>query len=170
MSPDEQFVDLALAALKRHLKVNRDDELSEALGVAKSTVASWRRRVQIPKEIAARAESEFGINFVALANAVGLEHRLKVGLLRDAFYVAVFKIVQMLGTDDEAVQEFAVWVSNSEVRICRTLGIGESVAESQLSLVEARLLFQSLCETTPSIVESLWQTWQDNPLYDKGGK
>lgn len=37
--------------LKKHFKVSSDDELSKKIGVAKSTIASWRKRKSIPEDV-----------------------------------------------------------------------------------------------------------------------
>lgn len=108
-----EFID----GYKRALAVKTDDELAERIGVAKSTIATWRRRESIPARVQSEAYNDIGI--VYLPDGLEIESYTPKPvrkLIESAYFVALLRLGQNLKTDEEII-DFAEWLSQNTHRV-----------------------------------------------------
>lgn len=89
--------------LKEVLGVTRDEDLADKVGVAKSTVATWRRRGSIPDASIAQLEAKTGLSYSDIRTefySSGAAIRL---LARMAFYKTVTKLIVNAADQDRGV-------------------------------------------------------------------
>ena len=98
MSTGEQAPTAFIRGLKAHFGVGSDDALAEKIGVAKSTIATWRRRGTIPAKAAGQIQRKFGLTAESLTQFGNNEFRSY--LLRQAFYLIIIKLVESARTVD----------------------------------------------------------------------
>ena len=150
-----------ISALKKQLGITRDDELSARLGVAKSTVSSWRKRGQVPKAIAAKAEAEFGVSYQRIFEAYQFTKNLRDSYVRQAYLMALCRMSAIVGGRGMALELMVSWMAESESSICDVLGIGKSLVETTLGLAEAKALYDRVNTDDAALVNKLWEQWQN---------
>lgn len=108
-----EFID----GYKRALSVKTDDELADKIGVAKSTIATWRRRGVIPARIQSLAYDEIGIVYLPDGwEVAGYTSKPIKKLIESTYFVALLRLGQSLRTNDEVI-DFAEWLSQYDHRV-----------------------------------------------------
>lgn len=93
-----------IKGLKVHFGVESDEALAAKLGVAKSTIATWRRRGAVPSAAARQLEENYGITFTDIVENSSDEMRDYV--LRQAFYYIVLGLYRIsIGAERPAEQD-----------------------------------------------------------------
>jgi hypothetical protein len=106
MSTGEHFATDIIRGLKTQFGVESDDALAAKIGVAKSTVATWRRRGGIPSKAVLDIEGRFGLTLNDLQNK-GREE-LRSYLLRQIFYYVLLSAVQQNYVGEHSERDDAV--------------------------------------------------------------
>lgn len=98
MSTAEQNAAEIIRSLKIHFGVTSDDALAERLGVAKSTVATWRRREAVPARAMEQIERDLGLTVDTIKDV--RKQELRDYVLRQVFFHLIISVTKALVTED----------------------------------------------------------------------
>lgn len=100
MSTHEMDASAVLVGLKAHFRLESDEALAARLGVAKSTIATWRRRGSIPSRAAKELESRYGLTLDKLTKSSSED--IRTHLLRRSYYFILLNVygAEILVHDD----------------------------------------------------------------------
>lgn len=104
--PTIQFI----TALKGAVSVDTDAELAQVLNIGKSTIASWRRRGDIPKKIKNFAKEKFNIDHEKISKIAEQGAEKLDELSETGFYLAILRLGHHLPEED--LLEFALWLGS----------------------------------------------------------
>jgi len=140
--------------IKKHFGVETDEELAVAIGVKKSTIASWRRRGSIPKRIRQDLHVWHGVDFDRLARGRPDDKQLSDMLVDAAFYFAILRLGRDL--DEEQIKEYASWLGDYAYRV-RMLVVSPLKADDLISNDPAHFtkLFMDVITNTHATVEQI---------------
>jgi hypothetical protein len=129
--------------LKRALAVDRDEDLAAKVGVAKSTVATWRRRGSIPDTAIPQLEALSGVKFGEVRTrfySSGAAIRL---LAKMAFYKTVVGMVAKAAEQDRGL--LAVSLATEDDHIIDLIAermaaaLPDTVTEQEIVTLAARM-------------------------------
>jgi len=107
----DTLADAFISRLKERLDARSDDQLAAGIGVAKSTIASWRRRGDIPPAVAKELEKKHGISFDAVRRELVTE-KLDGSVIGD---MILLLIAMRLGQElpKNKIEDWAQWIGAS---------------------------------------------------------
>lgn len=111
-------------ALKRAKKANSDDELAKALGLGKSTLASWRRRGAVPNEIAGDLLIDGVLDYLAVIH----EHLAQSLASSDLGETMLLQAAMLLASEmnEHEIRQWAGWLAEQRMLIFRAVVKAES--------------------------------------------
>lgn len=107
----ETLADAYISHLKERLGTRSDDQLASKIGVGKSTIASWRRRGDIPDQAVRDIEEKCGLSLSAVCREFLAEalNRSRIGDM--ILLVIAMRLSQSLAKNK--VEDWAQWIGAS---------------------------------------------------------
>lgn len=155
-----EFID----QLKVKLWSGSDDELSQALGIGKSTIASWRRRGSLPSRIKKEYLYKYGVDYQLIESGVPSEEQIYQKLFEAAFYMCIMRLARSveendladiggwLAAHDAELRGYLIWpIANGLYSPANKFAayqrlVSEAASGEALTLEAFRLLQQSVAE------------------------
>ena len=108
-----------IADLKRFLSIRSDEELASALGIGKSTIASWRRRGSLSSGAMEEIDAKYGSDWRQKPSLDDFGGRLFEHFSRDVFLLSIMRLAKTI--ENEEVIEWASWLAGHEDKVRRGL-------------------------------------------------
>ena len=117
---DMKIVESYIDHLKKVLDAGTDQELSTKLGIAKSTIASWRKRNSIPDVVLKGIRQSSGVDHIRFIYQFAVEKALKDRLWDVLLFQAAMRLAAEF-VETEKINEWSVFIVTSKSMILREL-------------------------------------------------